>query len=82
MRKKETEDMLAAKKAALLSSAALSGILGVAKIGSALCFSTSTQFPQVFGAAALLDLLHRSTEEHIPCVAVAHILDFHYLEEL
>lgn len=75
--------MLAGKKAPLLSSAALSGILGVAKIVSAFCFSTPLQFPQVFGAAALLDLLHTRTGEHIPCVAVAHILDFWAsLEEL
>lgn len=76
--------MLAGKKSALLSSAALSGILGVAKIVSAFCFSTPTQFPQVFGAAAHLDLLHTSTEEQIPCVVSAHILDFYWasLEEL
>lgn len=84
VRKKETEDMLAGKKAALLSSSALSGILGVAKIVSVFCLRTPTQFPRVLGAAAHLDLLHTSTEEHLPCVTIAHTLDFYWasLEEL
>lgn len=76
MRKKE--DMLAGKKAALLSSAALSGILGAAKTVSAFCFSTPAQFPQVLGAAALLGLLHRSTEEHVPCATIAQSLHFYW----
>ena len=55
MRKREKEDTLPEKKSGLLSSAALTGILEVAKIVGAFCFNTPTQFPQMFGVAFQLD---------------------------
>lgn len=54
MRKREKQDMLSEKKS-VLSSAVLSGILEVARIVSAFCFNTPTQFPQMLGVAFQVD---------------------------